>query len=128
MRELYSDEMAPFVEILFEYGKLERLSLIRQIEKSHVLISFSLFETFGMTVLEAIAIGRPVICSNSGGVLDLVNESNGIICELGTFDCLAENMIRMEAEFESYALEQIRCDTLRNFGVKRWIQEIMQES
>lgn len=44
-----------------------------------VLLSTSTSETFGLAVAEAIAYGTFVVCTDSGGIRDFVNEQNGIV-------------------------------------------------
>jgi glycosyltransferase involved in cell wall biosynthesis len=41
----------------------------------------SYFESFSLTTLEALTVGLPVICYNCGGIVDFVNERNGIILD-----------------------------------------------
>ena len=77
MGELIESHPRCAVELSFEYGSVDRESTFQLIENSHVLISWSQYETLGMTILEALSLGRPVIASNSGGAQDLVNDQNG---------------------------------------------------
>ena len=50
-------------------------------------------EAFGRTVLEAQAMGRPVIAFNHGGSVELVEDNqNGILSEVGNVDDLAKNI------------------------------------
>lgn len=41
----------------------------------------SIFEGFGLVALEAMSLGKPVVCSGVGGLKDIVNESCGYICK-----------------------------------------------
>jgi glycosyltransferase involved in cell wall biosynthesis len=57
------------------------------------LIQPSYFESFGMTVIEAMAHGRAVIATNSGGPEEIVtNGSEGFIVEAGNNIALAKKM------------------------------------
>ena len=40
----------------------------------------SIFEGFGLVALEAMTLGKPVVCSGVGGLTDIVNDSCGYIC------------------------------------------------
>jgi glycosyltransferase involved in cell wall biosynthesis len=40
-------------------------------------------EAFGLVALEALAAGRPVIASSTGGLVEIVNEHNGILVPPG---------------------------------------------
>ncbi|NJN65396.1 MAG: glycosyltransferase family 4 protein [Chloroflexaceae bacterium] len=46
-------------------------------------------EAFGLVALEALACGRPVIASRTGGLVELVNERTGILVEPGDHQSIA---------------------------------------
>ncbi|QYA44586.1 glycosyltransferase [Macrococcoides bohemicum] len=60
-------------------NQMNNSEVIKEISKSNILVSTSKIETFGVSILEAISVGVPVISTNSGGPLDIVNDINGII-------------------------------------------------
>ena len=50
-------------------------------------------EAFGRTVLEAQAMGKPVIAFNHGGSVELINDNeNGTLCKVADINDLAENI------------------------------------
>ncbi|QIB28219.1 glycosyltransferase [Caloranaerobacter azorensis] len=62
-------------------------------KKSLALIQPSYFESFGMTVIEAMAHSRPVIATKSGGPEGIVQDGNtGFLTEIGDAEELAEKM------------------------------------
>lgn len=75
-------------------------------------------ETFGNVVLEAMACGTPVICADTGGVVDTVrHEWNGLRCEPGSVDSF------------SGALERLyRDEGLRNKFMARGLAHSMRQS
>ena len=63
-------------------------------------------EPFGLVLLEAMAAGRPVIATRSGGVVDIVvDQETGLLVEPGNSDELAQAMTRL---IEDHQLAQ-RC-------------------
>ena len=61
---------------------------------SEVYILPSRYETFGMTVLEAYACGKPVIASDVGGLKELiVDGETGFLFEAGNFKQMAEKIV-----------------------------------
>lgn len=50
-------------------------------------------EAFGLSALEAMAVGRPVIASRTGGLADLVVPGTGILTPPGDVDALAQAMV-----------------------------------
>ena len=49
--------------------------------KTKILLMPSIFEGFGLVALEAMTLGKPVVCSGVGGLTDIVNDSCGYICK-----------------------------------------------
>lgn len=63
------------------FGWMHKAKIIEEIDKSHILVSASELETFGLTVAEAGLRGLPVIVTKSGGPEELINEQNGLLVE-----------------------------------------------
>jgi glycosyltransferase involved in cell wall biosynthesis len=49
-------------------------------------------EMFGMAAIEAQACGRPVVCSDHGGLPEVVNEASGLLFESGDVEGLARQL------------------------------------
>lgn len=63
-------------------------------KSSDVCIVPSIYESFGIALLEAMACGKPVVASNVGNVPEVVeNGKNGLLFEYGNFNDLAEKTI-----------------------------------
>lgn len=63
-----------------ETGKrLGRQEVVDTISEATILLSASRLETFGLTIAEALALGVPVVTSDSGGVRDIVEPGDGYI-------------------------------------------------
>lgn len=56
-----------------------REELAEIINKHHIVLSTSHVETFGLSIAEAQALGKPVLVTDSGGVNDIVTKETGII-------------------------------------------------
>jgi glycosyltransferase involved in cell wall biosynthesis len=65
-------------------------------------------EDFGITPLEAMYNGRPVIAYGKGGLLDTVTESTGIFYPEQTVESLMEAVRMMEARLGSFRTEDAR--------------------
>ncbi|MFA6918583.1 MAG: glycosyltransferase family 4 protein [Patescibacteria group bacterium] len=64
-------------------GHKSKKELIELIGKSMFAVVPSRFhETFGLSVLESFACGKPVIATRAGAVPELINENNGILFEV----------------------------------------------
>jgi glycosyltransferase involved in cell wall biosynthesis len=74
-------------------GFIPRASVIAQLKASDYLVIASSYETFGMTCIEAMAYGIPVISTKCGGPETIINESVGILCENNDIPALTEALI-----------------------------------
>ena len=87
--------------------QLNRQEVKGQIALHHVVISASKLETFGLTIAESVSSGKPVVVMDSGGVRDIVNPTNGIICEndVGAF---SEALCNIQENYKKYNSRKIR--------------------
>lgn len=75
-------------------GRYERQKVIAELSSAHILVLPSLFEPFGMVLLEAMSTATPVIGSATGGIKFIVNNGEtGFLVEPGNVDALAEKML-----------------------------------
>jgi glycosyltransferase involved in cell wall biosynthesis len=51
------------------------------LQSTDYFVHASTIETFGVVVAEALFCGTPVICSNVGALPELINDSNGVLCQ-----------------------------------------------
>jgi glycosyltransferase involved in cell wall biosynthesis len=81
------------------YGWVSRPEAARIIRKADVFVMPSLRECGGTAILEAMALGKPVITTNWGGPADYVNPSCGVLVDPSSktdfIDGLAEGMVRL---------------------------------
>ncbi|HEX9986111.1 MAG TPA: glycosyltransferase [Thermoanaerobaculia bacterium] len=84
----------PNVELL---GHVSRDRIVERLSRARSLILPGV-EDFGITPLEAMALGTPVVALGAGGVLDsVVNGVTGIFFERPEVDALAEALVQVEA-------------------------------
>jgi len=60
-------------------GKLSRTDVVAALSKADVFILPSKFETFGVVLIEALAMGVPVIATRCGGPEDIVKKEDGLL-------------------------------------------------
>ena len=73
-------------------------------------------ETFGVVVIEALACGRPVVVTASGGPDHLVNAANGVLVPTGDPSALRDALRDMRRRAAAYDPVVIREDALRLYG------------
>jgi len=65
------------------------------IAAADVFVSSSAHEGLGSSILDAMALGRPIVATGAGGVPDLLSEGAGLLVPVGAADALAEAVGRV---------------------------------
>lgn len=73
----------------------EEPEIARHLRGAALLLSTSEFEGFGMSVLEAMACGVPVVATDSGGVREVVSEACASLVGVGDVEALAAAALRI---------------------------------
>jgi glycosyltransferase involved in cell wall biosynthesis len=94
---------------------LNRAEVKEQMSAHHVILSTSKVETFGLTIAEAQAMGKPVVVTDSGGVRDIVTQETGIVTELSS-EAFANGLMQLIQTFHTYDPETIRQSAKNRFA------------
>ena len=105
---------------------LSRQELLRLYQRSHVVLSSSEHETFGLTLAEAMACGIPIIATRSGGPEDFVNAEVGFLVEKGDLAGMAEAMKHIFKNYRNYDRENIRNYCMQNYSKDVIVKKIMR--
>ena len=98
-------------------GRISKQKVAEVLFNSDVYVQCSNYETFSVISAEALATGTPVITTKIGGVLDFIDDSNGILVEGMDIDNWAEAMEASIAEFEQYDLLKISQNAHNRFNL-----------
>ena len=77
------------------HGAADTDGVVNALARSHCCVSASNFETFGVTLIEAMASGLPVVATRSGGPEDIVTPECGYLVPVGDEPALASAMRRV---------------------------------
>ena len=110
--------------IIFK-SKLTRSQMIQEISSCHVLVSSSKTETFGLTVAEAQAMGKPVVVTDSGGIRDIVEKETGIITKNSVSD-LENGLINIQENYHIYDPITIRQKTKEKFDSNLVLSKLLK--
>ncbi len=99
-------------------GEISRERLPEAYLKCDAFISASRHESFGVVIVEALACGKPVIATKSGGPEDIINSTNGILVEKENINALAYGMEWMMRNMNQFDSSKIREDYLRKYSRK----------
>jgi len=99
-------ELRPEIEACIKRLNLEDRVILKgvtkQVEKelneAHIYLLCSEFEGLPLSVLEAMSCGLPVVATKAGGTVDIVNESNGILCDIDDKKQIADALIRLASD------------------------------
>ena len=90
-------------QIVFK-GALGRSDVIRAYASADIFVLPSLFEPFGIVLLEAMAAGLPVVASAVGGIVDVVADgTTGLLVPPGNPSALAAGLEHLIADSSSRA-------------------------
>ena len=106
-------------------GARSRDDVAKWMNKCDCFVLPSRYETFGVVYIEALASGRPVIGALNGGAEDIINNLNGYLIPIDDIDILAEKMIEVYDNIESYDEEEISSDCLKRFSPKVIVNKII---
>lgn len=99
-------------------GALERKEVIQEIKKSDAFVLSSNYETFGVVVIEALALGKPVIATRCGGPESIIVPEVGYLVEKNSVESLAQAMNELYENKDRYSADDIRNYCRDNFSEK----------
>lgn len=107
-------------------GMLARNNVVTAMSKSDAFVISSLHETFGVVLIEALAMGMPVIATRCGGPEDFINAENGILVNVGDVAQLGEAMLEVASNLQKWNREDLRRSCREQFSQEaiadRWIK------
>ena len=97
-------------------GAIPRAEAPSYFQNCHAFVLPSRHESFGVVFAEAIACGRPIIATSSGGPEDIVNEINGLLVPVGDVAALVTAMKSVRDNYQRYDAAAIREDFMKRFS------------
>lgn len=108
-------------------GWVENNDLDTYYEKASIVVAPSIWvEAFGIVILEAMSVGRPVIGTNVGGIPEIISDGvNGYIVEPKNSEQIAEKVIKLFSE-EKLLKELVRNARLKaeGFSVEKYVEKL----
>lgn len=92
---------------VFLLGVAHRKEISLKMRECDCFALFSKLETFGVSFIEALSLGIPVISTKSGGPEDFITKQNGIVVSDDSISSLADALITMHNEIQNYDKDEI---------------------
>jgi len=108
-------------------GMLSREKVAEQVAMSDAFVLSSQHETFGVVVVEALALGKPVIATRCGGPEDIIREDDGILVPVNDVDALAKAMLSLYNNKGVYKSGMIREACRARYGEEVVTQHLIEQ-
>jgi len=105
-------------------GHLNRQQVFDTMLISDCFVLSSPYETFGVVLIEAMLLGKPVISTRCGGPESIVNEVSGILVSKDNIDEYYKAMLQMIERAEAYNPKAIREYVINEFGQRAFVQRM----
>jgi glycosyltransferase involved in cell wall biosynthesis len=106
-------------------GRLSREQARAEHRQADAFVLPSHYESFGVVFAEAIACGKPVLATRCGGPESIVNETNGLLCEVGDVPGIARRILEMVEHRERYDRQAIRADFMGRFSKRAVVPQVL---
>ncbi|MBC6801665.1 glycosyl transferase family 1, partial [Acinetobacter baumannii] len=107
-------------------GLLSREQVKNKINEASAFILASEYETFGVVLVEALALGKPVIATKCGGPESIVNPQVGYLVEKNSVDLMADAIIKLHNNYQEFEPEKIRQYCVDHFSEKVIVNQLNQ--
>jgi alpha-1,3-rhamnosyl/mannosyltransferase len=116
----------PFVENVLFTGYVDEVDLPYLYSSAQCFVMPSIYEGFGIPVLEAMAAGRPVIALAAGGALETIREGEtGVFFKSPTVESLSEALLRFDGMTFDPARIRRQADTFNRAAFVRGIRDLV---
>lgn len=99
------------------YGSCPREKVYSILSQMEFSVSASIFECSGVSVQEAMLLGKPLVVTRSGGADSLVTEETAIVVDKESVDALAEGLQSMIHNRSAFDSEKVRAYAMENFEI-----------
>ena len=118
-------ELGIFEHCIF-YGNCKREQVYSIVGQMDFSISASIFECSGVSVQEAMLLGKPLVVTKSGGANSLVNSETAIVVERESVSALSEGILQMVERLPQFDDKKIREYAFAQFEIdevsKKYVQ------
>lgn len=107
-------------------GMLSREQVRDLLQQSHAVASASFFENHPVSLVEAMACGKPIVATRCNGPEFFVEKNIGLLVPIKDVDRLASALQDMVQNYNRYDPDQIRSICVEQFGEEAFVRRIEQ--
>lgn len=97
-------------------GGVSQIELHKEYYLADCFVHSSIFETFGVVLIEALACGLPILSTKCGGPEDIVNQSNGLLLTNNSIEEFSDAMSYMYKNTHLFNPNNLRNEAILRFG------------
>lgn len=115
-------KMSKFITLLGQLNRKEVKDVLRQ---ASFFVLPSKAETFGVVIIEAMAVGLPILVTKCGGPETTVNSTTGIVVRNNT-EALTKGIIEMSKKYKNFRQNAIISNCKENYSNQSVTQKLKQ--
>lgn len=108
-------------------GELSREGVVSQLQLCDAFVLSSRYETFGVVLVEALALGKPIVATRCGGPESIVQDDDGLLVPVDDVTRLAEAMKDVKLRKRDYDATRIRASCARRFSANSVTARLITE-
>lgn len=105
-------------------GRLTRDQVKHEVLSADAFVLSSEYETFGVVLIEALALGKPIIATKCGGPESIISPEVGYLVEKNSIDDLARAMSDLFENYGQFESEEIREYCIQQFSEDAVIKKL----
>jgi len=124
--EYYSKSIQLGIEkfVIFEQ-EIKQSEIAFQLASADAYVSFSNYETFGLSVLEALIVGLPCVTTDTGNFKEWINENTGKIISIGDTKSLTLAIIDVMTNYDTFNTADTSKKILEQHSYSKVAKEIL---
>lgn len=124
MHETTAAGLGVLGENVFFEGPKTPAEVAEAMQHSHTLLMFSHFEGMPCVIAEAQSCGLPVIATHTGGIPQMVNQTQGILAQPGNEDELRRAVLELKQHYHRYNRAAIREHAVATYSTQAVRREL----
>lgn len=121
--KILAKELGVESQVIF-LGKLSRQQVKEEMALSNAFVLSSEYETFGVVLVEALALGKPVIATKCGGPESIVTPEVGYLISKNSEREMTDAFLELHQNWNEFDSFQIRQYCLENFSEQAVIEKL----